>query len=213
MKLDLKIIDFLAKNPGKEFTINEVSRGLNEYYSQIHKAIDKQVKSGVITKKVVGKSHLCSLNLGNEKALALLQLAEIEKMEELYSKDKELKLILEDFIDSIKPSHVLSITLFGSHAKGDAGKGSDIDILVVGEGQIKIDKAVRECYAKWGKEINAIIVTPKGLEKQRDKALIGEIISNHCVLYGVENFVKLILDGSEGRRHQVPAKVGGRERA
>lgn len=193
MKLELKIVNLLAKDIEKKFTINEIAKNINEYYSFVHRTVNKMVKDNVIIKNRVGKSYLCSLNIENEKTLALIQLSEIEKKNEFYNINKELKLILEDFIKSTESKiDIISIILFGSYVKGTATKESDIDILLISKEKTGIDKIVREIYAKYGKEINAIIMTPDDFKKQKDKTVIREIINDHYIMYGVEKFVNLV---------------------
>ena len=193
MKIELKIVDFLARNADKKFTINETAKVTKEYYSFVHKTIGKLTKDGVITKTKAGKAFLCSLNLGNEKTLVLLQLSEIEKKTDFFQKNKELRLILEDFVNSLGPkTNILFVVLFGSYSKENASKESDIDILIVGKNRLNVDKVTKELYAKYGKEINPIVMTRNDFKKQKDKTLVKEIINNHFILYGVENFIGLI---------------------
>lgn len=47
-------------------------------------------------------------------------------------------------------------------------------------------------YAKYGKEINPVVMTPSDFKKQKDKALIKELMNNHFILHGVENFIGLV---------------------
>lgn len=193
MKLELKIVDLLARNMERKFTINGVAKSLNEYYSFVYRIVNQLIKDNVITKEKAGKSYLCSINLGVEKTVALIQLSEIEKKDELYSSNKELKVILEDFIKSAElTAKPVSIVLFGSYAKGIATKESDIDILLISKTKKGIDKIAKEIYAKYGKEINPVIMTPEDFKRQKDKTLIKEIIKDHYVLYGVENFVNVV---------------------
>lgn len=194
MKLELKIVDLLAKNIEKEFTINEIAKTLEEYYSFVHRTVNKLAKDGMIVKNRVGKSHLCSLNLDNEKTSVLIQLSEIEKKENFYITNKELKLILEDFVKSLEPQikNIITIILFGSYAKGTATKESDIDILLIRKERIEIEKITKEIYAKYGKEITPILMLVNDFKEQKDKSMIKEMIKNHYVLYGVENFVDLV---------------------
>ena len=191
MRVELKIIDFLARNKDKKFTINKIAKNIKEHYSFVHKTINKLNKENIIIKTKAGKAHLCSLNTDNEKAIILIQLSEIEKKNELYNKNGKLKLMLEDFIKSIKTQpNLLSIILFGSYSKGNTTKESDIDILILSKKNINIEKITKEIYAKYGKEINPIIMTPNDFKKQKDKPIIKEIINNHHILYGIENFTK-----------------------
>jgi predicted nucleotidyltransferase/predicted transcriptional regulator len=194
MKLESKIVDLLAKNMERGFTINGIAKNLEEFYSFVHRTVNKLSKDGVVIKTKVGKSYLCSLNLENEKTATLIQLSEIEKRESLYTVNKELKLILEDFIRTLESQHknIIAIILFGSYAKGTATKESDIDILLISNEKIEIEKVAKEIYAKYGKEIIPILMTQNDFKKQKDKAVITEMIKNHYVLHGVENFVNLV---------------------
>ena len=193
MKLELKILDLLAGDTERKFTINEIAKSLKEYYSFVHRTVNKLIKDDVIIKEKAGKSYLCSINLGTEKTIALIQLSEIEKKSEFYSSNKELKVILEDFIRSTKSIiNPISIVLFGSHVKGTATKESDIDILLVSKTKSGIDKITKEIYAKYSKEVNAVLMTSDDFKKQKDKAITKEIIKDHYILYGVEKFVNLV---------------------
>jgi predicted nucleotidyltransferase len=192
MRVELKIIDLLMRNVEKKFTVNEIAKALNAYYSHVYKSVNKLAKEGVVIKEKVGKSHLCSLNFDNEKTIALIQLDEIERRNDFYNLKKEIKIILEDFVKAIRPSNPLTIVLFGSYAKNIATKESDIDILVIGKNLAKIDIITKEIYSKYDKEINVVMMSAREFKKQKSKAIIKEIIKNHYVLYGVEKFVDLI---------------------
>lgn len=191
MKLELKIIGLLAKDTEKKFTINEIARTLNEHYSLVHRTVNKLAKEGVIAKNKVGKSYVCSVNAENEKTFALMQLSEIEKREEMYNANKELRIILDDFIESLRKD-VEAVILFGSYAKGQETRESDIDILLITKKKLDIDKITRNIYAKYGKEISPITLSPADFEKQRDKAIIKEVMNYHYVLRGTECFVRMV---------------------
>ena len=169
MKIALKITDFLARNREKKFTMNEIAKAINEYYSYVHRTIQSLAREGVIMKEKAGKAHLCSLNVKTEKTVVLIQLSEIEKQVEFYKKNKELKLLLEEFTATLSQPGILSIVLFGSYSKGNATKQSDIDILIISEKAVAPEKALREIFAKYGKEINAIVMTREEFKKQKEK--------------------------------------------
>lgn len=189
MKIEFKLVDFLARE-GKEFTINEIAERLDEYYSFVHRIVGRLAKSGVIKKRKAGKAYLCSLNF-SEKALAMLTLAELEKMDELYAKNRQLKLILEDFLKPLE-GKVVSAALFGSYSKGLHTKYSDIDILLITKDKSNIDKAVKEIYAKYGKEISAMDMTAREFAKQKEKPIIKEIIKYHHIIFGADKFVNMV---------------------
>lgn len=193
MKLELRIVDFLAGNLKKNITINEIAKALAQYYSFVNKVVLRLANESVIKITKAGKAYLCSLNLSNEKTFALLSLAEIEKKERLLRENKKLKLILEDFTNRVKEKNrIVAIVLFGSYAKKLATEKSDIDILLIVKKKFPLEPITKEIYAKYGAEINALALTEKEFKAQKGKEIIGEIIKNHYIAYGAENFVKMV---------------------
>lgn len=194
MKLELKIIDLLSRNPENGFTINGIATALKQFYSFVNRVIGRMAEEGVLLINKVGKAHQCSLNLNSEKTRALIVLAEIEKKEEFYTANKKLKIILEDFKISLKETNsILVIVLFGSYAKGTAAAESDMDLLIIAKRKFPVERAAREIYAKYGIEISPMLLTEKEFKEQKNKEVLKEIIKNHCILSGAEKFIKLVL--------------------
>jgi predicted nucleotidyltransferase len=192
MKIRLKIIDALSRDIERKFTINELSKFIDEYYSFTYRTVDDLAKEKVLTVNRIGKSRLCSLNLGSEKTLALLQLCEIEKKDDLYRKNKELKMMLEDFAETVSSQKSAdAMILFGSYAKNTQRENSDIDVLIIGRTR-RVDGIARKFFSKFGREISPVVMTPANFEKQIGKDLIKEIIKDHYVLFGAENYVKMV---------------------
>ncbi len=135
MKLELRIVDLLVKSRGKQLSINYIAKNLDEFYSHVYRTVEKLAKEGVIVRTRAGKSLLCSLNRRSERTFALLELAEIEKRDEFLKRNKELKIMLNDFVESMESggAGLQSVVVFGSYAKGNAARGSDVDVLVVAE--------------------------------------------------------------------------------
>ena len=193
MRLETKIIGLLSKNIKKKFTINEIAKNLGEHYSFVHRIVNRLFKDKIIIKNLIGRSYACSLNLESEKTIILIKLSEIENKKIFYEKNKELKLILNDFTDSIlQLSGNITIILFGSYVKNTATEKSDIDILVISQDEIEVDKITKEIYAKYGKEINSVLMNSNEFKNQKDKPIIKDIIKDHYILHGVEKFVNMV---------------------
>jgi predicted nucleotidyltransferase len=193
MRLELEVVDLLAGNAGKRFTINEIAKELDGHYSLVHRTVNRLAADGVVSMETAGNSHLCSLDMKNEKAMALLQLGEIEKRDEFLKGSRELKLLLDDFSASVgRQEGVVSVVLFGSYAKGTQAKDSDVDVLVIGAEKKNIGWTVKEMYAKYGKEVNAITMTPQDFRQQREKPIVKEIVRDHVVLLGADRFIGMV---------------------
>lgn len=65
------------------YSINQISKKLNKPYPYINKKLKTMISKDIFTKRVIGRSYLCSLNLNNEKTVVLLTLNEINKKREL----------------------------------------------------------------------------------------------------------------------------------
>jgi predicted nucleotidyltransferase len=195
MKLELRIVDFLFRNVGTKPSIHQISESLQEHYSLVHRVVSRLSFRGVIIRSSAGKALLCSLNLSSERTIAMLQLSEIERRDEFLGGNKELKLVVDDLLESLKPQlkNILAVVLYGSYARGTAAKGSDIDVLLLTRGWLEVEKATRSAYAKYGKILAPVAMTAADFRRQTDGALVGEIVKEHYVLHGVENFVRLVV--------------------
>lgn len=85
--------------------------------------LDDLVAQGILDKKVVGKSHLFTLNRKNifveQGLLPLFQL------------EKNLSSKLGEIIQTVFPTQIVSAVFFGSVARGEAEAQSDWDILLL----------------------------------------------------------------------------------
>ncbi len=82
-----------------------------------------------------------------------------------------------------------AVILFGSHATGNAGKGSDVDLLVIAESDLPRHKRSRELYKlfrpyPFGMDI--LVYTPAEIEKGRRTSLsfVSTVLREGKTLYG-----------------------------
>lgn len=99
----------------------------------------------------------------------------------------EVRLIVERIASRCKPKKII---LFGSMARGDAGRGSDIDLLVVKESDKKRPFRVKEIFeAVRGMDralpLDPIVYTPKELELRLKMGdfFVNEAVSQGRVMY------------------------------
>ena len=80
----------------------------------------------------------------------------------------ELSLIVQRVVDAFHP---LRIVLFGSAARGETGKDSDIDLLVImPEGTPRLDTAEKLYMTMFGVPVavDFLVATPSDLERNRE---------------------------------------------
>ncbi len=111
--------------------------------------------------------------------------------------------LIANKLEEILQDDLISVLLFGSAARGDAGEGSDIDILVVAEkfgkeGRFEVFNAIEkdlkasEEYLdlkenKLGTLISPVPLTPSEVEK--NPSILLDIVMDGIMLYDVDDFI------------------------
>ncbi|MBI2144338.1 nucleotidyltransferase domain-containing protein [Candidatus Woesearchaeota archaeon] len=202
MDLAVKIVGLYDCEPKAELSIREIAKRLKATYSFVYAAVDKTAKEGVIEVAVKGRAKMCSLNLRNDKARALLAMHAINRKEEFLKKNRLIGQLLSEFVNRVAGEDVYSIVLFGSYAKGSASATSDVDLLVIGASKTQLDSKVdaeaNSLEARYGKEVNAAVVDKTMfLKSLRSEAVtaVKEALADHVILSGFERFWELIGEG------------------
>ena len=169
--IELEIILDLIKNKSH---LREIARNLNESHSTVLRRINELIKENILDFKQEGKNKVFFIK-NNLKAKNYVHSAEIYKSSKLLRKHPELSIIFENIKKKAQKSMVI---LFGSYAKGNPKKESDIDIYIETQ-----DKNLK-------KEINRINtkINIKIGKFDLSSLLIKEIIKNHVIIRGVEEF-------------------------
>lgn len=169
--LNSEIILLLIKS---ESHLRGIAKQLNESHSTILRKLDKLVKENILDYKIEGKNKVFLLKK-NLQAKNYVFNAERCKLIKLLKQYPELSIIIEDIL---KKSEERLIILFGSYAKFMAKKDSDIDVYIETRNR-KIKEEVELVHSK-------IKVKIGGFDPSSQ--LIKEIIKNHVILKGVEEF-------------------------
>ncbi len=75
--------------------------------------------------------------------------------------------IISRIVDIADPERII---LFGSAARGDMNRHSDVDLLIVKEGVDPLDlmRQIRRNLYGVGAAVDAIVVTPQAIERYKD---------------------------------------------
>lgn len=96
-RLDLAILELFLRNTYLRLSINQIATRLGKTYPNINKKVNELIREGVLSKMVVGRSHLCSLNLENPKTRLLSGLIELSRLESSKARIiKEIQTRLKD---------------------------------------------------------------------------------------------------------------------
>ena len=169
--VEMEVILTLIKN---KIHLREIARSIKEPHSTVLRKINELVKENVIDYKTEGKNKIFFIK-NNLKAKNYVYSAEIYKLNKLLKKYLELSITFEDIKKRFPKS---MIVLFGSYARGNPKSDSDIDIYLE-TNDTKIKNKLKELNSKLNIKIGDFDI---------NSLLIKEIIKNHIIIRGIEEF-------------------------
>ena len=192
METKLKIIWELEKrHEGIHF--REISRLVKSGLPNIKRFLDKFEKEGVVRK--VNEANLVKFKLKeSQKTLAYLKQLNTERYLLLPVKVQDA---VNEFLNEleIKP---LIFLIFGSYARGNHTKDSDIDILLIFqkvEGDKDIENTAKKVSMRTNTKINPVYLDYKNFERNfldKEHDFSREIRRNVIVIHGIENYYHLL---------------------
>jgi len=141
--------------------------------------LNKLEERGVLKSELEGKNKYYSLNKNFSTIKEIIKIVEISKKQEFLEKNKKTL----DLFKKIEEKTRGLVIIFGSYASGTQDKKSDLDLFVIGSAG-----DLEELEDLYKIKINTL----KSKKFDKSNHLIKEIIKNHIILKGVEEFVDLI---------------------
>lgn len=174
----LNIVNFLGKNLHREYTMHELSIILKIPYASFYRTI-AQMKYLLIIRNI-GRAKTVKLKLDHVTTLPYLTIASFEEMKSFVQEQKMIRAIQSE----LETSDI--VLLFGSYAKREESKHSDVDIMVINKsGKKSLSFSKYEILYK--KEINPLCIKEKEFtlmltsetENVGKQALKGHIVLNN----------------------------------
>ena len=189
-KTDFEVLILLIENINKEYSIKELSERLKRPYVKIHSSIKRLSKQGIINELIKGKSHYCSIDY--KRNIDVVCFINSQKAKEFLKKNKKINIIISEIINSIKFSNY-SLVLFGSYAKGNADKHSDLDIAIItpNENKEEAERIMNSTKRLSSSEIHSLEFTYENfieMLKSKEMNVGKEIVKNHIIFKGCEQF-------------------------
>ena len=120
--IQLRIVKLFVQLPDKEFTGREIAGLLGVSHSNVQRAMRILVDNGFAMKRRIGRADVFR---GNKDHFLF------KPLRELFVVERKLPEQIADELRSEYGPLALSITVFGSYARGTADRRSDLDVLVV----------------------------------------------------------------------------------
>lgn len=154
--------------------LREIARAIKEPHSTVLRRLNQMARENIIDFRKEGRNKMFFLKK-NISARNYIFTAERHKMLKLLKAYPKLSIILEDILKSSKERMVI---IFGSYASFSAKEDSDIDVYIE-----TIDR-----NAKYKMQELSSKLSVKTGNFDLSSLLIKEIIKNHVILKGVEDF-------------------------
>lgn len=132
------ILEFFLKNPFKEIHLREIARLSGVSVNNVDNSLRLFVKDDMFIRRQVSNMVFFRPNLENEELLKIFEYLELKKKKAFYNKNKKIARLLQEYtkdIIALSAKKIQLVILFGSVARGEWARGSDIDILVVVSGK------------------------------------------------------------------------------
>jgi len=143
--------------------------------------LNKLEKENILKFSKEGKNKYYFLNKFNPQIKEIIKLIEINHKVKFLEKYKRLK----ELFDKLEQRTQGVLIVFGSYAGFSANEKSDLDIFVLGK--ITDTEDLEQIY---NIKINLIKSNKEKFNKQDN--FVKEIIKNHIILKGLEDFIELI---------------------
>ncbi len=129
-----KILEVFLKNPFQEVHLREIARLSKASLTNVDNSMKLFVKNDMFKKHEMSHSVSFKPNFENDEIIKVFELLELERRKEFNSKNKNIARLLKKYTDTIvglSNKRIQLVILFGSVARGEWAKSSDIDILAV----------------------------------------------------------------------------------
>ncbi len=193
----LTIIKYLFRNFDSSPHMRGIARDTGVSKSTTSRILSKLYENDIVTKHEQGNQTFFGLNLDNMIVINHCALALALEFDRIKRSHPSLHKQLKSFVDSCENiSCIYSIVLFGSAARGEHGKKSDLDLLVLMDDlneTKKIEQISSAINASYSQNISPTTITPDSFlsELKDDNLLYLAILKEGMPVYGSENYLRI----------------------
>lgn len=127
------ILKLFFNNPTEEFHLREISRRSNVVPHNVNKYTKDFVEEGLLIRRKVGNMTLYRINPKSDYLFKIFEIFEVRRKLNFFSKNKKITRLLNEYISNLvrlSNREIQMVVLFGSVARGEWTRGSDIDLLL-----------------------------------------------------------------------------------
>jgi DNA-binding Lrp family transcriptional regulator len=177
------IIAEFSSDYSKRLYGRQLAKKLNMNQKTVSNILNMLEKEHIVKYSTEGKNKYYFLNKLNTQLPDYIKIVEIERKNQFIAKYSKLKDLFKDL--ERKTNGI--IIIYGSYANFTNNSQSDLDVFVMGE-----IEEIEDLENKYNLKINVVKSTKANFNI--NEVFVKEIINNHIILKGVEEFVGLLLD-------------------
>ena len=188
----LKILGLYRSDYRRSLHLRHIARETKVDVKAIQLQLQRLERMNILASVRKGRNKEYSVNLRNSMTKYYLILAETFASITYLAKNFLVKKMVSEIGDRVEGTTVL----FGSFAKGEQAKQSDVDLFVMSEKKLgAVSKnIIREVGDRVGREISVKVGNRRRFLKGMEEGdpLVREVVSNHVVLRGMDDFCDIM---------------------
>ena len=188
----LKILGLYRNDYRRSLHLRQIARETRVDVKAVQLQLKRLESVNILSSLRKGRNKEYSLNLRNSISKYYLVLAETFASITYLARNFLVKKIITEIGDGLEDTTIL----FGSFAKGQSNKESDVDLFVIREKKagVSLNNVLGEVGDRVGREMSVKYGTRKQFVKglEEGDALVREVVSNHIVLRGLDDFCEIM---------------------
>ena len=180
----LNILKLLIENKEKAFSIRQIGIQRKINYKSAYTSLKDLAKEGIVSLIKQGNTTICSFNRKFNDSVFEVEYARLQEL----LKDKNF-LVAYNRLAKVNEQFIL--LLFGSYARDEQSKGSDIDLLLISNNP----KAVEEQIRLLPLNIHLTHINYENflsMLKSKEFTVVSEAIRKNILIFGIEDYYRLM---------------------
>ena len=185
----LKILGLFRNDYKTSFYLREIARNVHVDAKAVGLQLNRLEQVNIVKSLQKGKNKEHTLNLNNFLTLYYLILAETFTTLEYLNRNFEIKKLVGETTEKMGKTAIL----FGSFAKENMTKESDIDILIIDNEKSDLT-ILKELGNLLSREVNVKLMSEEQFTNGLviKDPLVQEIAANHIILKGIDNYCNML---------------------
>lgn len=169
-KIRIRLLTLFVMHPKDEFYMREIQKLTRENFNNIRRELINLKDAGILETRTRGNLKYFQINQ---------RYPLYDDLKNIIYKTEGVGDLIRDALKSIKG--IRAAFIYGSISKGKERRGSDIDLMVIGEVELdKVYSQISKVEGKVKREVNVDVISPAEWlkRKQKNDAYILDILNN-----------------------------------